>query len=159
MCSMIKGELTTAPGVLLGGGTDASLIRSMGSSRFLRAIRTRHRHGPLVVKTFLKPEIHYSLRPLVRRLRVEREALADVPNVLAYQKVVETDTAGYLIRQWVASNLYDRISTRPFLTVIEKKWITYQLLNAMREARKRKVSDTAGVSDAYSFLMLTPIPL
>jgi phosphoinositide-3-kinase regulatory subunit 4 len=119
---------------------------SMGSSRFLKAIKARHRHGPLVVKTFLKPEAHYSLRPLVRRLRVEREALEDVPNVLTYQKVVETETAGYLIRQWMASNLYDRISTRPFLTSIEKKWITYQLLSAMTEARKRKVSLACGSS-------------
>jgi phosphoinositide-3-kinase regulatory subunit 4 len=111
----------------------------MGSSRFLKAIKARHRHGPLVVKTFLKPEAHYSLRPLVRRLRIEREALEDAPNVLTYQKVVETDTAGYLIRQWISTNLYDRISTRPFLTLIEKKWITYQLLSAMKEARMRKV--------------------
>lgn len=65
--------------------------------------------------------------------------MADVPNVLTYQRVTETATAGYLIRQWVASNLYDRISTRPFLTNIEKKWITYQLLSAMKEARKRKI--------------------
>lgn len=111
----------------------------MGSSRFLKAIKARHRHGPLVVKTFLKPEAHYNLRPLVRRLRIEREALEDAPNVLTYQKVVETDTAGYLIRQWISTNLYDRISTRPFLTLIEKKWITYQLLSAMKEARIRKV--------------------
>lgn len=62
-----------------------------------------------------------------------------MPNVLTYQRVTETATAGYLIRQWVASNLYDRIATRPFLTTIEKKWITYQLLSAMKEARKRKV--------------------
>lgn len=40
---------------------------------------------------------------------VEREALLDIPNVYNYQTFVETDKAGYLIRQWVASNLYDRI--------------------------------------------------
>lgn len=40
---------------------------------------------------------------------VEREALADIPNVYGYQSFVETDKAGYIIRQWVASNLYDRI--------------------------------------------------
>lgn len=112
----------------------------MGTSRFLKAIKARHKHGPLVVKTFLKPESNYSLRPLVQRIRIEREALADVPNTLTYQKVVETDRAGYLIRQWVSTNLYDRISTRPFLTVIEKKWITFQLLSAMKEARKRNVA-------------------
>ena len=138
---MSEGEDET--GCPMGGGVAHTpflpVPHRMGSSRFLKAIKARHRHGPLVVKTFLKPEAHYSLRPLVRRLRVEREALEDVPNVLTYQKVVETETAGYLIRQWMASNLYDRISTRPFLTLIEKKWITFQLLSAMKETRLRKV--------------------
>ena len=40
---------------------------------------------------------------------VEREALADIANVYNYQTFVETDKAGYIIRQWLASNLYDRI--------------------------------------------------
>lgn len=30
-------------------------------------------------------------------------------NVYNYQSFVETDKAGYIIRQWVASSLYDRI--------------------------------------------------
>jgi len=39
----------------------------------------------------------------------EREALLDIPNVYSYQVFIDSDKAGYLIRQWVASNLYDRI--------------------------------------------------
>ncbi|KAL9931457.1 hypothetical protein V8E36_009622 [Tilletia maclaganii] len=121
-------------------GSDVQYERSMGSSRFLKAVRARHRCGLLVVKTFVKPDVGVTLRPLVRRLRVEREALAKVPGVLTYQTVIETESAGYLIRQWLASNLYDRISTRPFLSIIEKKWITYQLIHAMRDARAAKVA-------------------
>ncbi|KAK0551331.1 Serine/threonine-protein kinase [Tilletia horrida] len=120
-------------------GSDVQYERSMGSSRFLKSIRARHPCGVLVVKTFVKEDTGISLRPLVRRLRVEREALANVPNVLAYQTVIETREAGYVIRQWLASSLYDRISTRPFLSTIEKKWITYQLIHAMRDARAAKV--------------------
>ena len=40
---------------------------------------------------------------------VEREALSDIANVYDYQTFVETDKAGYIVRQWIASNLYDRI--------------------------------------------------
>ena len=77
----------------------------------------------------------------------------------SYQNFVETEKAGYLIRQWIASSLYDRIrcvrlrverwnqsfmrvccSTRPFLSTIEKKWIAFQILTALRDARNRKVS-------------------
>lgn len=71
---------------------------------------------------------------------------------------METDKAGYIVRQWIASNLYDRIrcvfyqtcygrlgivdffSTRPFLSMIEKRWIAFQLLHALRDARNRKIS-------------------
>jgi phosphoinositide-3-kinase, regulatory subunit 4 len=43
------------------------------------------------------------------QLTAEREALLDIPNVYSYQTFIDSDKAGYLIRQWVASSLYDRI--------------------------------------------------
>ncbi|CEH12303.1 Protein kinase containing WD40 repeats [Ceraceosorus bombacis] len=91
--------------------------QSMGSSRFLRAARAKHRHGQVVVKAYLKPDASMSLRPMMQLLKT-----------------------GYVLRQWLAHNLYDRISTRPFLTTIEKKWITYQLLVALRDVHARKMS-------------------
>lgn len=39
----------------------------------------------------------------------ERDALVDVPNALGYQRILETSTHGYLIRQFMYSSLYDRI--------------------------------------------------
>ncbi|KAL7468442.1 hypothetical protein ACHAXS_008670 [Conticribra weissflogii] len=38
----------------------------------------------------------------------------------------------YLLRQHAHASLSDRLASRPFLTLIEKNWITYQLLNAMQ---------------------------
>ncbi|KAA1474364.1 ARM repeat-containing protein [Dentipellis sp. KUC8613] len=120
-------------------GTDIVYEKSLGSSRFLKTVRCRHRNGILLAKIFIKPDPGLSLRKYQRRLKIEREALLDIPNVYSYQTFVETEKAGYLIRQWVASNLYDRISTRPFLSTIEKKWIAFQLLTGLRDARARKV--------------------
>ena len=57
-----------------------------------------------------------------------RDKLQHAPNVLFYDRILENEKAGYLIRQYLYGSLYDRISTRPFLESIEKKWITYQLL-------------------------------
>lgn len=121
-------------------GNDIQYDKGIGNSRFLRAVRARHKYGRIVVKTFVKPDPSMSLKSLVKHIRIERESLADVPNVLTYQKVVETERAGYLIRQWLHSNLYDRISTRPFLNAVEKRWITYQLLHAMRDTHARGIS-------------------
>jgi hypothetical protein len=39
----------------------------------------------------------------------ERKLLADVPNALSYQRILETATSGYLVRQYMHSSLYDRM--------------------------------------------------
>ncbi|KAI0701928.1 hypothetical protein BC835DRAFT_1321753 [Cytidiella melzeri] len=121
-------------------GSDIVYERSLGSARFLKTVKCRHKNGPLVVKIFVKPDPGVSLRRYYKRLKHEREVLGEIPNVYTYQSFVETEKAGYMIRQWVASSLYDRISTRPFLAPIEKKWLAYQLLTALRDARNKKIS-------------------
>ncbi|KAG0304462.1 Serine/threonine-protein kinase [Dissophora globulifera] len=105
----------------------------------MKTIRGRQREGSVVVKIFVKPETGYSLKRIARILNEERESLADVPNAIAFQKVLETDRAGYLIRQYFFSSLYDRISTRPFMNLIEKKWVTYQLLKGLADSHARNV--------------------
>lgn len=69
----------------------------------------------------------------------ERKALADIPNALGYQRLVESETNGYLVRQYLYSSLYDRMSTRPFLEDIEKKWLTFQLLCGLRDCHAKEV--------------------
>lgn len=39
----------------------------------------------------------------------ERSLLADVPNALPYQRVFETNTNGYVVRQYFYNSLYDRL--------------------------------------------------
>ncbi|KAG0092152.1 Serine/threonine-protein kinase [Podila epicladia] len=114
-------------------------VSDLGSARFMKTIRGRQKEGSVVVKIFVKPESGYSLRRLSRILNEERESLADVPNAIAFQRVLETDRAGYLIRQYLFSSLYDRISTRPFMNLIEKKWVTYQLLKGLADSHARSV--------------------
>jgi phosphoinositide-3-kinase regulatory subunit 4 len=69
----------------------------------------------------------------------ERKLLADVPNALAYHRILETGASGYLVRQYIHSSLYDRLSTRPFLEEIEKKWLAFQLLCAVRDCHARGI--------------------
>ncbi|TXT04392.1 hypothetical protein VHUM_04159 [Vanrija humicola] len=105
----------------------------------MKTIVARHKNGPLVLKIFIKPDANMTLRVIQRRLKTERDALAHLPNVNTYANFIESDKAGYLIRQWVGSSLYDRLSTQPYLTEIEKKWIAFQLLTCLRDARTSKV--------------------
>ncbi|KAG2073960.1 hypothetical protein BDR04DRAFT_1179492 [Suillus decipiens] len=119
-------------------GGDIVYDKGLNQARFLKTVKCRHRNGYLVVKIFIKQDPGISLRNYQRKLKTDREALLDIPNIYTYQTFLETEKAGYLIRQWAASNLYDRISTRPFLSLIEKRWITYQLLTALSQAHLHK---------------------
>ncbi|TPX35937.1 hypothetical protein SmJEL517_g01766 [Synchytrium microbalum] len=113
--------------------------RSLGSARFLKTIRCRHPEGPIVVKIFVKPEISVSLRQWVKELQNQRDVLLEIPNCFPYQRIFETERAGYLIRQYFFSSLYDRISTRPFLTLAEKKWIAFQILSGLAGAHAHHI--------------------
>ena len=65
-------------------------------------------------------------------------ASMDVPNVLMWAAhIQETDRALFFSRQFLANSLYDRISTRPFLNTTEKKWVAFQLMNAVAECHQR----------------------
>ncbi|KAL1992395.1 hypothetical protein VTN49DRAFT_4427 [Thermomyces lanuginosus] len=119
--------------------SDLVYEKSLGSARFMKSIRARQRNGLVFVKVIMKPYPSMKLDPYVKEIIRERELLADVPNALAYQRILETSTSGYLIRQYIHSSLYDRISTRPFLEDIEKKWIAFQLLCALRDCHAKDI--------------------
>lgn len=65
--------------------------------------------------------------------------MSDIPNALPYQRAIETEEHGYLIRQYLYNSLYDRLSTRPFLEDIEKRWLAFQLLCAVRDCHAKDI--------------------
>ncbi|KAI9803342.1 MAG: Serine/threonine-protein kinase [Piccolia ochrophora] len=118
---------------------DLSYERSLGTARFMKSIRARHRDGLAFVKVVVKPYPSMKLEPYVREILRERSALINVPNALSYERILETATNGYLVRQYFNGSLYDRMSTRPFLEDIEKKWLSFQLLSAIRDSHANDV--------------------
>ena len=50
-----------------------------------------------------------------------RSQLHGLPHVAPFRTLLETPTAAYATRQHLFANLYDRLSTRPFLTGLEKR--------------------------------------
>jgi phosphoinositide-3-kinase regulatory subunit 4 len=113
--------------------------KSLGTARFMKSLRARHKDGLVVARVVMKPFADFKLEIYVRRLLEERKLLVDVPNALAYHRIFETPVGGYLVRQYIHSSLYDRLSTRPFLEEIEKKWLSFQLLCAVRDCHARNV--------------------
>ncbi|KAF5856824.1 Serine/threonine-protein kinase [Aspergillus alliaceus] len=119
--------------------SDLTYEKSMGGGRFMKSIRARQQNGLVFVKVIMKPFPSMELEPYVKAIIRERKLLSDVPNALSYQRVLETGTGGYLVRQYIHSSLYDRMSTRPFPEDIEKKWIAFQLLCALRDCHSLDV--------------------
>ncbi|KAJ3398997.1 Serine/threonine-protein kinase [Chytriomyces hyalinus] len=134
---------------LSGMEAELQYERSLGSSRFLKTVRCRDRDGAAVVaKVFLKPapsesdaamSVAPALAATLKTIQDEAEALANVPNVFVAVSIVETQKAAYMLRQYIYSNLYDRISTRPFLGQGEKIWITFQLLVGLSQAHAMNI--------------------
>ncbi|KAK9314599.1 hypothetical protein V1524DRAFT_454543 [Lipomyces starkeyi] len=110
---------------------DIQYDKTCGSARFMKTVRGRHKDGLVIVKIFIKPMANLSLRTFQRQLTNEREALLEVSHAIGYSKIVETERAGYFVRQYFGNILYDRISIRPFLENIEKRWIAFQLLSGL----------------------------
>ncbi|KAL4872879.1 hypothetical protein BDV12DRAFT_127448 [Aspergillus spectabilis] len=119
--------------------SDLNYEKSMGAGRFMKSIRAKQKNGLVFVKVIMKPYPSMKLEPYVRAIIRERELFSDIPNALGYQRILETSTGGYLVRQYIHSSLYDRMSTRPFPEDIEKKWIAFQLLCALRDCHAQDV--------------------
>ncbi|XP_012255655.2 phosphoinositide 3-kinase regulatory subunit 4 isoform X2 [Athalia rosae] len=109
---------------------------NLGSTRFFKVARAKSQEGLIVVKVFA---IHDPTLPLTMykdKLEDNRTKLASAVNCLPFQRTILTEKAGFIMREYVKYSLYDRISTRPFLSSIEKKWITFQVLYALHQAHK-----------------------
>ncbi|OJJ37742.1 hypothetical protein ASPWEDRAFT_468916 [Aspergillus wentii DTO 134E9] len=119
--------------------SDLLYEKSMGGGRFMKSIRARKQNGLVFVKVIMKPYPSMKLERYIKAIIRERKLLSDVPNALSYHRILETSTGGYLVRQYIHSSLYDRMSTRPFPEHIEKKWIAFQLLCALRDCHSLDV--------------------
>lgn len=67
--------------------------------------------------------------------------LLQEPNLVPYQvfKNSGRNSAAYLLRQYFAHNLSDRLATYPALTFVEKCWLAYQLLAALEQAHAKGI--------------------
>lgn len=77
--------------------------------------------GHVVVKVFAIRDLTLPLHRYQERLEEIRKKLSTAVNCTPYQKFIISEKAALIVREYVKYSLYDRISTRPFLTDIEKR--------------------------------------
>ncbi|CAM6126892.1 unnamed protein product [Calypogeia fissa] len=118
------------------------LKEALGGGRIFKSVQCVHDEGLLLVKVYFKRgELGPDLKEHDRRLRELQTRLKNLEHshVWPFQTWLETDKAAYLLRQYFFNNLHDRISTRPFLSLMEKKWLTFQLVYAVKQCHERGI--------------------
>ncbi|CAL1411966.1 unnamed protein product [Linum trigynum] len=93
--------------------------------RIFKTVLCKHDEGLVLVKVYFKRGDSIDLREYERRLAFIKDTFRslDHPHVWPFQFWQETDKAAYLLRQCFFNNLRDRLSTRPFLSLVEKKML------------------------------------
>lgn len=119
---------------------DVHYLSQLNSSRFLKTCRALDPNGKIIIKVFIKPNEEYDLKEIKKLIEAESLSLAPLPTALNYSKVVESNRAGYLIRQHLMSNLYDRLSYRPYLSKIEMRFMAFQLLQALNDIHDMNIT-------------------
>ncbi|KAL5207317.1 hypothetical protein ABZP36_031752 [Zizania latifolia] len=118
------------------------LVEVVSRGRFLKSVRCKHDEGLLLVKVYFKRAGEpLDLKEHERRLEQIRNAFEGLKgsHVWPFQVWLQTDKAAYLLRQYFYSNLHDRLSTRPFLSKIEKKWLAFQLIHAVEQSHSKGI--------------------
>jgi phosphoinositide-3-kinase regulatory subunit 4 len=94
---------------------------------------------PVVVKVYMR-SFEEDLQAAAAKLSFIWKELSPArhPSLLPYQCWIKSSlrlkanaSPVYLIRQYINTNLHDRISTRPFLHEFEKLWILFQLFKCL----------------------------
>lgn len=92
----------------------------------------------MVVKSATLPQDAGALNRYNHALTHVGNALATVHNPHVWptspkRGIYRTDRSIHLVRQYFSASIASRISTRPFLTDAEKKWLGWQLLKAVAQ--------------------------
>lgn len=113
----------------------------LGRGRFFKSIQCKHDEGLVLVKVYFKRGDFINLSEYERRLSQIKDIFSAIehPHVWPFQFWQETDKAAYLLRQYFFHNLHDRLSTRPFLSFVEKRWLAFQLLLAVKQSHEKGV--------------------
>lgn len=114
-------------------------LELVNNSRFLKTIKALDTStgNLIIIKILIKPattmtaNYNINLHDVSELIIKELSLTSQFNNVLPWHKLIETDRAGYLIRELVKTNLYDRLSLRPFLEPIEKAFLVFQMLKIL----------------------------
>ncbi|KAH9425309.1 phosphoinositide-3-kinase, regulatory subunit 4 [Dermatophagoides pteronyssinus] len=105
---------------------------SLGQTQFLKVALCSHNEGDTVVKVLSHEDPSILLEQYKKDLLNLAKLTAKNVSIASFRIVEIRTNFAYMARQFVRYSLYDRLSTRPFMTDIEKAWIVYQILRCLQ---------------------------
>lgn len=111
----------------------------IGNGKFMKTYIMRVESTQVIVKVYLRLPDEDMMTP-AKLLTALWNTIPPTkyPNLMPYQMWIRSMPRNkaspapvYLIRQFFNANLYDRLSTRPFLNELEKYWFIFQLLKCL----------------------------
>lgn len=115
---------------------------NLGSTRFMKVARVKHKElGYCVAKVYAINDPSIPIQEHKLKIEQIRDAIKKSGELssIPFLVCMVNDKCVITLRQHVKYNLYDRLSTRPFLTSIEKRWIAYQLLRCIQSLHKHNI--------------------
>lgn len=111
------------------------LPEKLASTKFIKTHTCLlDREGKVVTKLYVKRDV--SLDGDLSRFRKEFESLylyhKVLPNV-CMNRFFETSKAAFVVRQYFLNSLVQKYHRHPFLTDIDKRWVAFQLLEAVKQ--------------------------
>jgi phosphoinositide-3-kinase, regulatory subunit 4 len=111
----------------------------IGNGKFTKSFVMRVDSTQVVVKVYMRlPDEDLQIPTAQLTSLWKTIPTTKYPNLMPYQMWMKSSSRVrvpaspvYLIRQYFHSNLYDRLSTRPFLNELEKLWIIFQLFKCL----------------------------
>lgn len=120
----------------------------IGNGKCLKTFLMKLNGSPAAVKVYMRSSSDEDLTYIVEKLSFMWKTISPAlyPNLLPYQCWIKSSSRNrnlpspvYLIRQYFAFNLYDRLATRPFLFTEEKIWIIFQLLKGIEMCHSKGI--------------------
>jgi len=113
-------------------------VKGLGSTRFMKVSCAIYKNEKVVLKIFvLPPEKILDIQYYKNKIKNQAKSVNICSNCLSYeQNVKDGGKVAVLMRQYIHSNLYDRLSTRPYLSNLERKWLAFQLICALNQMAK-----------------------
>ncbi|KAI0978139.1 hypothetical protein GJ496_003751 [Pomphorhynchus laevis] len=116
-------------------GSDLSLLHSLCSTRLCKvALLTNSECDVLcLVKLFPIYDVSLPYADMINKLQDQQNQLEDSNCCIFYSRIVLNNKAVCLIRTYTKTTLFERLTVKPYLSKIEKYWITYQLFKALEK--------------------------